>query len=194
MNPKQAVPLIATVARLAPAIAPLIPALLFGGAIFFTVKWLLSNDDKEKQPETVPVDTANQRTTPGTTVFHPIPAEIPAKPAPVPLRSAPRAVVPPPAIQSVPKVSVPTPASAVVPTIKSVAQVPPPPVKKKFVTREDLAIVFQRGARSLTRIATVAELKRLGFGKSAAYAALTPDGRFTSCLKFASDGIITWKV
>jgi hypothetical protein len=30
-------------------------------------------------------------------------------------------------------------------------------------------------------------------GKSAAYAALTPDGRFASWLQFAPDGLITWK-
>jgi hypothetical protein len=35
-------------------------------------------------------------------------------------------------------------------------------------------------------------LKNLGFGKSAAYAALTPAGRFSTWLQFAPDGIITW--
>jgi hypothetical protein len=68
-----------------------------------------------------------------------------------------------------------------------------PPVKKKFVTREDLAIVFNRGQQSLSRTAAVATLKSLGFGRTAAYAALTPDGRFSTWLHFASDGIITWK-
>jgi hypothetical protein len=35
-------------------------------------------------------------------------------------------------------------------------------------------------------------LKKLGFGKTAAYAALTPNGRFSTWLQFAPDGIITW--
>jgi hypothetical protein len=55
----------------------------------------------------------------------------------------------------------------------------PPPIKKKFVTREDMANIFQRGARALTRTAAVAALKKIGFGKTAAYAALTPDGIIT---------------
>jgi hypothetical protein len=74
-----------------------------------------------------------------------------------------------------------------------VVQTPPPPIKKKFVRREDLAAVFQRGARALTRTAAVAALKNLGFGKTAAYDALLEDGRFSAWLHFASDGIITWK-
>jgi hypothetical protein len=68
----------------------------------------------------------------------------------------------------------------------------PPPIKKKFVTREDMANIFQRGARALTRTAAVAALKKIGFGKTAAYAALTPDGRFSAWLQFAPDGIINW--
>jgi hypothetical protein len=68
----------------------------------------------------------------------------------------------------------------------------PPPIKKKFVTREDMANIFQRGARALTRTAAVAALKMLGFGKTAAYDALSEDGRFSAWLQFAPDGIITW--
>jgi len=55
-----------------------------------------------------------------------------------------------------------------------------------------VATVFQRGARALTRTAAVAALKNLGFGKTAAYAALTPDGRFSAWLQYAPDGIISW--
>jgi hypothetical protein len=73
-----------------------------------------------------------------------------------------------------------------------VAQTAPPPIKKKFVTREDLATVFHHGARALNRTAAVAALKSLGFGKTAAYSALSPDGRFSAWLQFAPDGIITW--
>jgi len=35
-------------------------------------------------------------------------------------------------------------------------------------------------------------LKNIGFGKTAAYEALSPDGRFAAWLQFAPDGIITW--
>jgi hypothetical protein len=55
-----------------------------------------------------------------------------------------------------------------------------------------MATIFQRGARALTKTAAVAALKQISFGKSAAYAALTPDGRFSDWLQFAPDGIITW--
>jgi hypothetical protein len=55
-----------------------------------------------------------------------------------------------------------------------------------------LATVFQRGARALTRTAAVVALKKLGFGKTAAYDALSMDGRFSAWLQFAPDGIITW--
>jgi hypothetical protein len=102
-------------------------------------------------------------------------AEIPVKSASVPVSAPPSPPIPIPA-----------------PVIKSAVRIPPLPVKKKFVTREDLAIVFNRGTRSLTRAAAVAALKSLGFGRTAAYAALTPDGRFSAWLQFAPDGLITW--
>jgi hypothetical protein len=35
-------------------------------------------------------------------------------------------------------------------------------------------------------------LKKLGFGKTAAYDALSEDGRFSAWLQYAPDGIITW--
>jgi hypothetical protein len=77
---------------------------------------------------------------------------------------------------------------------KIITQAPPPPLgKKKFVTREDMAAIFQHGARRLPRTAAVEALKKLGFGKTAAYAALTPGGRFASWLQLAPDGLITWK-
>ena len=67
-----------------------------------------------------------------------------------------------------------------------------PPQKRRIVLREDLARVFQHGARSLYRIDAVTELQRLGFGKTAAYEALSPDGRFALWLQIAPDGIIAW--
>jgi hypothetical protein len=63
-------------------------------------------------------------------------------------------------------------------------------------TPKDMAAVFQQGAskltRTMSRTAAVGALRRLGFGKSAAYAALSPDGRFSGWLACAPDGIISW--
>ena len=182
-----------------------VPVLVIIGLGFALVNWLLSDDDTEKKPETTPANTEaeNRRkeseTPPKTPAFRPIPAEIPANPAIVPIHSAPAPVFPPAvapvsaiiqpfSVSPVPKVSAPVPAPQ-----KIAAQIPSPPIKKKFVTREDLATVFHQGARGLTRTAAVATLKRLGFGKSAAYDALSPDGRFSAWLQCAPDGIITWK-
>jgi hypothetical protein len=61
------------------------------------------------------------------------------------------------------------------------------------VAREDLSTIFNNGSRTLSRTAAVAALKGLGFGKTAAYKALSMDGRFASLLQFAPDGIIAWK-
>jgi hypothetical protein len=176
-----------------------VPVLVIIGLGFALVNWLLS-DDTENKPETAPAntETENRRKEAETPVFRQIPAEIPAKPAIIPIHSAPAPVFPPavapvPAIipsfsvPPVPKVSAPVPAPQ-----KIAAQIPPPPIKKKFVTHEDLATVFDRGARGLTRPAAVAALKRLGFGKSAAYDALAVGGRFADWLQFAPDGTITW--
>lgn len=190
MNPKQAAPFVLTL----PALAVAAPPLIIGGAIGLAIVLLLKRllaDGKQKQPEIASAQASTEARKPAeTAVFRQIPAEIPAaKQAPAALASVPRAVAPLPAVQPVPKATVPV---AVVPVIKTTVQAPPPPVKKKFVTREDLATVFQSGARSLTRTAAVAALKKLGFGKTAAYAALTPDGRFAAWLQFAPDGMITW--
>ena len=87
MNPKQTIPLIATLAPVAPVIAPVIPALLIGGAVFFVLKCLLSDNDTEKKPETAPANAEadNRRkeaeTALKTPAFRPIPAEILVKPA-----------------------------------------------------------------------------------------------------------------
>jgi hypothetical protein len=55
-----------------------------------------------------------------------------------------------------------------------------------------MAIVFRHGALALTRKEAIATLKSLGFGKSMAAEALAPDGRFSTCLQFAPNGMITW--
>lgn len=195
MNAKQTAPLVTTL----PAIAAAAPPLIIGGAIglgiVLLLKRLLSDDDKEKKLETAPTEAEaeRRRKETETTAFRPTPAEIPVKPAAVHVPAAPRVIVPLPVIPSVPKVSAPAPVPAAVTVPKIVTQAPsPPPIKKKFVTREDLANIFQRGARALTRTAAVAALKNLGFGKTAAYNALSPDGRFSAWLQCAPDGIITW--
>jgi hypothetical protein len=204
MNPKQAIPLMATIAPFSPAIAPIIPALLIGGAGILFLNWLFSDDDKETKPGTAPViadpvrpalvipsvsggNSAKNRS---------IPPNSGGKPNVTPTPSTPSvsasAIIPASSISAVPKIPIPPPSA--IPAMRIAPQVPlPPPIKKRFITREDLATVFNRGTRSLTRTAAVAALKKLGFGKTAAYAALTPDGRFSAWLQFASDGIITWK-
>jgi hypothetical protein len=66
---------------------------------------------------------------------------------------------------------------------------PPTPIKKPGITREDTATAFHHGTRALTRTAAVAALKSLGFGQTAAYAVLLPDGRFSTWLQFAPDAL-----
>ena len=53
--------------------------------------------------------------------------------------------------------------------------------------------IFRHGAHELTLTDSVAALKNLGFGKSAAYEALSADGQFSAWLQFAPDGMIAWK-
>jgi hypothetical protein len=194
MNPKQAAPLLVML----PALAAAAPPLIIGEGIcvvgFLLLKRLFSADE-EKQPEAVPATAAPERpalvvpsfsggnsvqnrsippTSGGKPNMTPAPAIVPASSAPAVL-------------------IIPVPQPSAIPAMNIAPQVPlPPPIKKKFITREDVANVFQRGARALTRTAAVAKLKQLGSGKTAAYAALTPDGRFSAWLQFAPDGIITW--
>jgi hypothetical protein len=139
MNAKQTAPLLTTL----PAIGAAAPPLIIGGAIglgiVLVVKWLLSDDDKEKKLETLPANakTKSRRKEAETLVFRPIPVEIPCKPAIITSPTAPKPFITPLSVASVPKI----------PVTQS-----PPPIKKKFVTREDLAAVFHHGAHPLTRI------------------------------------------
>jgi hypothetical protein len=193
MNPKQTIP----------AIAKIAPPLLIGFVIFMAVKSLFSDDDTEKKPETTPANTEpeNRRKEAETT---PASAAPPRPALVIPLFSGGNSaqngsILPisggkpngtPPAPAPAPKIPVPPPPSAI-PAMKITPQIPLP-APKKFVTREDLAGVFQRGARGLTRTTAVAALKNLGFGKTAAYDALSENGRFSAWLRFTPDGIITW--
>ena len=193
MNPKQTAPLIAALAPLVPVIAPAIPVIIIGGTALLVLNWLFSDKATETKPETVPADKPEiPRKIAETSVFRQIPAEIPAKSVAVPRPSVPRVAVLPPAVPAVPKIAITVPMPAVVIAAKIVAQATPPPIKKKFIAREDLAKVFQNGTRKLNRTSAVIGLKNLGFGKTAAYSALSPDGRFSAWLQWAPDGIITW--
>jgi hypothetical protein len=170
------------------------PPLLIGVGIYYGLKWLFSAEDTETKPATMPANTGMEscRKEAETPTFRPIPAEIPVKSNSVLVSPTPKPFIPPLSIPPAPIVSMLVPATVAIP--KTVTQVPPTSrIKRKFVTREDLASVFQRGARALSRQNAVTALKNLGFGKTAAYDALSPDGRFSTWLQFASDGIITWK-
>jgi zona occludens toxin (predicted ATPase) len=147
--------------------------LLIGGLIFLVVKSLVSAKATEKKPEIDPTDARTENHN---------------KPAVIPLVSIPFSV---PLVAEIPQ---PAPVSVVVPFTKDVTQIPSqtPLKKRKLISWEDMATVFRHGARSLTRKEAVAELKNLGFGKSAAYAALLENGIFADWLHFAPDGIITW--
>lgn len=177
MNAKQTVPLLVTLAPLAAVAPPLIIGCLIGGTILLVLKSLLS--PKEAKPEAASVAASTEsRKIAETMVFRQIPAKTPGNLASVPVVSVPRVVVPPPAVLSVPRMSAPVPA-------------PPSPSKRRTVGRQDMATVFN-GGRTLDRTTAVAALKRLGFGKTAAYSALSQVGRFAPWLQCASDGAIMW--
>lgn len=186
MNAKQTAPLIVTL----PAIAAAAPPLIIGGAIFvgavYLLEWLMSDDDKEKKPESVPASTTPAlaarpalvipSNSGGKSNVTPAPSE-PSVSASAIVRASSAFVLPPPPS---------------IPAVKTAPQIPLP-TQKKFIARKDMAKVFNGGARALTRTAAVAALKSLGFGKTAAYDALLENGRFSAWLQFAPDGIIAWK-
>jgi hypothetical protein len=153
------------------ALAAILPPLLIGGLAIVALAWLFSDKKKTETPHSG-AENGNTGTKPPL-------------PSPVSAFSAPAA---PPVPPSVPPVSA---ASAMFPATGSLPVKRPLPSNGRAITREDLAAVFN-GARGLTRTAAVSALKALGFGKTAAYAALSPDGRFSAWLQCAPDGIITW--
>jgi len=146
-----------------PEIARVAPPLLLVILAGLAIKSLFFDEKKEKKPETAP---ANE-----------IPKNV--------------SVIPPISVPPTPKISAPAPIPAV--PLSEISPQSSPSQKKRKVLREDLARIFQHGARSLYRIDAVAELQNLGFSKTAAYEALSPDGRFASWLRIAPDGIITWE-
>ena len=158
--------------RKIPLIGVLLAILLIGSLIFLVVKSLLSAKATEKKPEIEPTDAGTEN--------NGKPSVVPVVSEPIPHLSAP----------PVPEIPLPDILPSSIPHTKNVAEAFPH--KRKVITWEDMANAFDRGSRKLTLTAAVAALKSLGFGKTAAYAALTPDGRFSAWLQFAPDGIITW--
>jgi len=61
------------------------------------------------------------------------------------------------------------------------------------VRREDIAEVLEYGARAMTRQEAVAALQRLGFGKTAAYRALSDSSRFADLVETNANGLLQWK-
>jgi hypothetical protein len=171
-----------------PVIAKVAPPLVLGALIFLALKELFSaKKDTETKPETFPANAeAESRRNEAESVrpIHTIPAEIPPKSVP----SVPQSFILPVSGSLVDKISV-----SVHDSQKIAAQIPLPPVKRKFIMRKDMEIAFRHGARGMTRTEAVAVLNGLGFGKSAAYEALSVNGRFSAWLQFAPDGMITWK-
>jgi hypothetical protein len=64
---------------------------------------------------------------------------------------------------------------------------------RRQVTRDDLAQALAYGARSMTRQEAVAALQALGFKKTAAYKALSENGRFADLIEHDADGLIEWR-
>lgn len=196
MNENRTVPPFAAAGSSLAAIP--LPLLIGGAAIVALAVWLFSDKKKIEVPLN-DVENGNTGTKP------PMPPPVSALSAPaaperlplpipsisagnqgIPLNSAGKTAVPPPASPKIPVPLLPAfPAAKIAPGI-------PLPARKKFIACEDLAKIFNGGG-GLTRKAAVSALKALGFGKTAAYAALSPDGRFSARLQFAQDGMIAWK-
>jgi hypothetical protein len=123
--------------------------------------------------DTPPAPAAPPRPSCPALVIPPVSGENPAQNHSIPQNSGGKPNAPStPSAPSIPSAPAPVPRApsvsasmqSVIPAMKIAVQAPlPPPIKKKFVTREDLATIFQRGARALTRTAAVAALKNLGF-------------------------------
>ena len=181
MNAKQTAPLLATL----PALGAVPPVLIIA-AIGLGLLWLLSDDEKKKLAADANLQKSTaeaQKPTSGQAEV-----EIREIPAAVPTRSVPDVTVPPSAIKSVLKIieTVRTPQKANIKPVQILS------ANEKSITREHLAFIFLNGTRMLSRKASVAALKNLGFGRTAAYEALSQTGRFAPSLYYAPDGMMTW--
>lgn len=149
-------------------------AILFfiGCALFLVAKSLFSAKAPERKPETTPTNTGkeeNGKLTEFLEVSEPIP----------------RHSVPPE-----PEINFPTILTDEIPLPKYPAQCSPT-TKRKRIRRNQMESIFRHGELTLTE--AVSALKSLGFGKSAAYEALSSNGQFSAWLQFAADGMISWK-
>jgi hypothetical protein len=188
------------------AIALLAAPLVIVALIYLTLKEILGDKKTEKQQEAASMKTETEfkRKEAKTPAFRPLSAKsaVKSKPYSVPVPTSilpetvpsalktfelmiPRAMVPP--VSTTPVVK---PLTPVIPPTKTTATIPS--MNRRFITREHLAVIFKNGACLLDRKTAVAALQSLGFGKTAAYAALSPDGRFSTWLLCAPDGIMTW--
>jgi hypothetical protein len=129
------------------------------------IYWLFSADESKKDPETQPTSTGTEKN---------------GKPV----------VSQPISVQPESENNFPIILTDEILLPKSPSQ-SPSHFKRKRIRRKDMEIIFRRGELTLTE--AVSALKSLGFGKSAAYEALSADGQFSAWLEFAPDGIITWK-
>jgi hypothetical protein len=152
-------------------IAALIPFLLIIGIVFLAIKSLFfGKKNAGEKPEIAPTDAGTEN--------HNNPTVIPVVSTPF---SAPL----------VPEIPFSVVLPDVIPFTNDTVQFPLLR-KRKRITRENMAAIFRHGSRKLNLTTAVAELKGLGFGKSAAYQALSVNGQFSAWLRFAPDGIITW--
>jgi hypothetical protein len=153
-----------------PLMEMVLAILLIAGLILLVVKSRLSTKAAEKQPEIEPTDAGTEngrKQTVDPTISEPIP-------------------VPPE-----PEIHFPTILTDVIPLTREETQFPPRN-KRKRINGKHMENIFRHGSRKLNLTKAVAELKGLGFGHSAAYEALKPDGQFSDWLEFEPDGIITW--
>jgi hypothetical protein len=151
-----------------PLIEIILAILVIGGLIFLVVKSLISAKATEKKPGIEPTDTGTENK--GNPTVDSVVSE--------PISAPPMAEITFPAILT-----------EEIPLPKDETQFPARR-KRKRITRENMAKAFRH--RKLYLTDAVAELKGLGFGHSAAYEALKPNGQFSASLQFSPDGIITW--
>ena len=86
-----------------------------------------------------------------------------------------------------------TPLPVLSPTIPLKTSALSPTAENRRMTREDIAEALEYGSRAVPRGEAVAKLQALGFGKTAAYKALSPSSRFAEFIEIAPDGLIEWK-
>jgi outer membrane biosynthesis protein TonB len=160
--------LLTAVAPAAVAVPPLAIAVIGAGLL-----WLLFREEK---PEEKQKDIA-------TLAPKPVKTETPQP------RPQPELVKAPQPKPSTPPISTP-PVSA--PPTPSLPPVPMGSATVKRLTFEYLAEALAYGSRPFTRKEAVSALESLGFRKTAAYKALSKDGKFSDMIAYTPDGLIQW--